>query len=56
MFTSKEGRLDDGHIFRRETWFSFGALLNLIRQWRVRLVASRLGFGAQKEINCGTER
>ena len=56
MFASKEGCLDDGHILRHETWFYFGAFLKMIIQCRVRLVASRLGFGAQKGINCGTER
>ena len=37
-------------------WFSFGAIYNLIGQCGVRLIASRLGFGAQKGTNCGTER
>ena len=56
MFASKGGRWDDGLILPRGDVVYFGAVLNSIGQCGVRLIMLRYGFGAQKGIDCGTER
>ena len=54
MFASKEGRRDDGQVCAVWICFSSGTVLKSIGHCGVRLIESRLGFGAHKGIICGT--